>query len=108
MYDASARQGGPLLNDCLYTGPKFGQSILDILIRFRVHKIAIVGDIEKAFLMISVTPADCDALQFLWVSDADGPQKDVIIMRFTRVVFGVSSSSFLLNATIDHHMRKLE
>ena len=41
----------------------------------------------------------------MWVSDADGPQKDVTVMRFMRVIFGVSSSPFLLNAT---HMRKFE
>lgn len=32
VYDASARVEGPSLNDCLYTGPKFNQNILDILI----------------------------------------------------------------------------
>ena len=32
VYDASARTSGPSLNDCLYTGPSFGQSIFDILI----------------------------------------------------------------------------
>ena len=40
--------------ECLYTGPKSGQSILDILLRFRVHEVAVMGDIEKAFLMITV------------------------------------------------------
>ena len=49
VYDASAKTTGPSLNDCLYTGPKFSQSIFDILLRFRVHKVALAGDIEKAF-----------------------------------------------------------
>ena len=35
VYDASAKAKGPSLNDCLYTGPSFGQSIFDILLQFR-------------------------------------------------------------------------
>ena len=45
VYDASAKANGPSLNDCLYTGPKFGQNIMDIIIRFRVHRVALTGDI---------------------------------------------------------------
>ena len=108
VYDASARAEGPSLNDCLYTGPNFGQVILDILLRFRLHEIALVGDVEKAFLMISVSKPDRDALRFLWINDVDEPQSDITVLRFTRVVFGVSASPFLLNATIDHHMKKFE
>lgn len=62
VYDASARSSGPSLNDCLYPGPKFNQRILDILLRFRVYKIPLTADIEKAFLMISVAEQDRDVL----------------------------------------------
>ena len=62
MYNALARADGPSLNNCLYTGPNFGQSILDILLRFRLHKVAHVGDVEKAFLMVSVAECDRDVL----------------------------------------------
>jgi len=69
VYDASAKSGGSSLNDCLYAGPKFGQSIMDILLRFRMHRIALAADIEKAFLMVSVATHEKDVLRFLWVDD---------------------------------------
>ena len=47
VYDASAKSTGPSLNDCLHTGPKFDQRILDILLRFRTHRVALTADIEK-------------------------------------------------------------
>ena len=34
VYDTSAKTTCPSLNDCLYTGLKFGQNIMDIIIRF--------------------------------------------------------------------------
>ena len=108
VYDASAKMNGPSLNNCLHTGPNFGPSILDLLVRFRLHKIALVGDVEKAFLMVSVAPVDRDVLRFLWVEDTKEQHSGIIELRFTRVVFGVSASPFLLNATIDHHIRKFE
>jgi len=106
VYDASAKSSGSSLNDCLYAGPKFGQSIMDILLRFRTHRIALAADIEKAFLMVSVAPHDRDVLRFLWVDDIKKECPRVTTFRFTRVVFGVSSSPFLLNATIKHHVEK--
>ena len=67
-----------------------------------------MGNIEKAFLMVSVQEKDCDCLRFLWTCDVDGEMPNVIVLRFTRVVFGVNSSPFLLNATLDHHIRKYQ
>ena len=106
VYDASAKPIGPSLNDCLHKGPKFNQLILDLLLRFRSHRIALTADIEKAFLMISVNDSDRDVLRFLWVDDITKADPEVRAFRFTRVVFGVSSSPFLLNAMIKYHLER--
>ena len=68
--------------------------------------MALTADIEKAFLMISVADNDRNALRFLWVDDVAKEPPDIRILRFTRVVFGVSSSPFLLNATIKYHLEQ--
>jgi len=106
VYDALAKTSGPLLNECLYAGSKFDQRILDILLRFRLYETALAADIENAFLMISVAPKDKDVLRFLWIHDIGKKSQEVVKMRFARVVFGVSSSPFLLNATIKHHVEQ--
>ena len=104
VYDASSKSVGPSLNDCLHVGPKFNQRINELLFRFRSYPVALVADIEKAFLMISVDPNDRDVLRFLWVENPFDDEIKLVTLRFTRVVFGVSSSPFLLNATIRHHL----
>ena len=65
-----------------------------------------MADIEKAFLMISIDPKDRDVLRFLWVKNPQLEEPEIVTYRFSRVVFGVSSSPFLLNATIQHHVKK--
>jgi hypothetical protein len=80
--------------------------LFDILVRFRENKVALVGDIEKAFLNIEVDPGDRDCLRFLWVDDYKKESAETIVYRFCRVVFGLNASPFLLNATIRHHLNK--
>ena len=105
VYDASSKSIGPSLNQCLHVGPKYNQKINELLFRFRSYPIALVADIEKAFLMVSINPADRDVLRFLWVENPFEEDFKVVTMRFTRVMFGVTSSPFLLNATIQHHLQ---
>ena len=64
----------------------------------------LAGDIEKAFVNVSVAEEDRDVLRFLWFDDVKKEYPEVIVLRFVRVVFGVSSSPFLLNATVKHHV----
>jgi len=73
-----------------------------LLHRFREKRIGVSADITKAFLQLSITLSDRDILRFLWW-DAQGK---VEIYRHRRVVFGVSSSPFLLGATIELHIER--
>ena len=95
---------GPSLNDCLLAGPSFNQRIFDILIQFRTFPVALIADIEKAFQNVSVCEEDRDVLRFLWLDDFKKEKPEVVVYRFTQVVFGITSSPFLLNSTIDHHL----
>ena len=108
VYDASARNDGPSLNDCLETGPCLLPKIFDILTRFRTYKYALTSDIKSAFLNIRVDPEDRDFLRFLWVENIEDLEPEVVIKRFTSVIFGVNSSPFLLGGTVIHHMNKFD
>ncbi|XP_064469775.1 uncharacterized protein LOC135384503 [Ornithodoros turicata] len=111
VFDASSHAAGCCsLNDCLETGPKINCDLLSTLLRFRLNNVALVADIEKAFLQVAVRGEDRDALRFLWFeqpptsSDCLPP---ICEWRMTRVPFGTSASSFLLGATMLHHLRNV-
>ena len=106
VYDGSARALGDLysLNDCLQMGPNYIPKLLNILMQFRWHRIAITADIEKAFLMVGVDPPDRDFLRFLWVKDPLKLPYEVIHFRFTRLVFGLRSSPAILGAVLLQHI----
>ena len=79
---------------------------MDIILRFLTHRKALAGDIEKAFLNVSVAEEDRDVLRFLWFDDVKKEYPEVIVRRFVRVVFGVQSGPLLLNATLKHHVER--
>ena len=108
MYNASARENGPALYDCLHTGPILTSDIPEILTRFRVQPIALVADIRKAFLVIAVKEEYREVLRFLWVDDVNLAEPKIVEYRYARVVFGVTSSTFLLNATLLEHVTSHE
>lgn len=107
VYDASAKISPqyPSLNDCIYTGPPLSSALLDILVRFRAHRAGLVADIEKAFLNICVEDSQRDLMRFLWVIDMNAEDPEVEVYRFNRVLFGMNCSPFLLNATLNYHIK---
>ena len=58
--------------------------------------------------MVSITPKDRDVLRFVWFDNIQSDNPEFRVFRFKRVVFGVASSPFLLNATVRHLMEGYE
>jgi len=106
VYDASSSSSPktPSLNDCLYKGPQLNPLLYEVLMLFRTFPVALTSDIEKAFHQISVTPSERDYLRFLWFDDVFSEQPKIIRNRFARLIFGVSSSPFLLTGTMRKHL----
>ena len=65
VFDCAARSCGQSLNELLMKGPNLVNSIVGVLLRFRKHLVAVVGDIESMFHRVRVSPEDCDSLRFL-------------------------------------------
>ena len=104
VYDTSARanEASPSLNDCLETGPPLQNKLWKVLVRGRFHPVALVGDIRKAFLQVRIRADDRDALRFYWLHNKDHLR--VRTLRFTRALFGLAPSPFLLGGVIQHHL----
>ena len=107
VYNCSCRQSRnhASLNDCLMVGNPPFIDISNILLRFRLHPFALSTDIEKAFLHVKLAECDKDFTQFLWLSDHSDPESKFVTYRFKVVLFGPTSSPFMLHATLDYHLK---
>lgn len=107
VFDASAKpsEGGPSLNECLETGPPLQNLLWNVLVRNRLKPIALTADIQKAFLQIRVKPEDRDVLRFHWIKNKD--PSTIEVLRFTRVLFGLVQSPFILAGTLKLHLENL-
>ena len=85
----------PSLNDCLEVGPPFLSDICSILIRFRTFTYGLSTNIEKAFLHVGLD-----------VRDRDYPEGKFKVYWFKSVLFGSTSSPFILSATLNRHLKE--
>ena len=107
VFDASAKSSSNVsLNDILLVGPTVHSPLIDVLLRFRLHRIALTADVSKMYRAVKLVESDRDLHRFVWRSDTSKPLQDY---RMTRVTFGVSASSFAANMSLkrnalDHAM----
>ena len=106
VYEAPAKANhkSPSLTECLEIGPALQRKILDILLRARFKPVLLAGDMQQAFLQIFIRESDREVLRFLWIEDL--ANKKQVINRFSRVLFGLAPSLFLLNRTLEQHLEK--
>lgn len=93
VFDGSATARSDLsLNDILVCGPPVQPELLSIVLRFRLHKFALVADIEKMYRQIRVAPEDCELQRIVYRSNPDESLKDYKLLTVT---YGTRAASFL-------------
>ena len=87
------------------------EPLLSVILRSSGNKIAFIAYIKKAFLQISFKPEHSDFVRFFWYENEDEitskniSQSKICDYRISRVLFGVTSSTFLLTSTINKHIK---
>ena len=74
-----------------------------------MYFIAILANIEKAFLQIGIQENECDVTRFLWFTDPTKPEiveGNLSVYRFCCVPFGIICSPFLLEGTLRFDLLK--
>lgn len=93
VFDASCRTNNGLsLNDCLLVGPRLQDDLVSILLRFRIHPVAVCADIEKMYRQVRMHPHHTDMQRIVWREAEDQPIKDY---RLVTVTYGTASAPYL-------------
>ena len=80
--------------------PSLQNQLWSVLVRACFHPVVIAGDIKQAFLRVRIREDDHDALRFHWFKDLNS--QTVEALRFTRAIFGLTCSPFLLGGVVQH------
>ena len=92
VFEASAKSStGTSLNDLSLIGPTVPPSLLYVLLRFRMHRVALTADVSKMYRAVLLAEDDKDLHRFVWRSN---PNEPLVDYRMKRVTFGVSASFF--------------
>ena len=109
VFDASCKSHSDelSLNDRLERGPNYIPLLFDVMVPFRIHTVALIANIEKAFLQIEIRPEDRD-LRFLWFEDVSVDKPTVIQLRYAHLPFGLRPSPSVLGSFIKAHLKSYE
>ena len=96
VFDCSMKTQGESLNDYLWKGPNLANSLVGVLLRFRLEKFALTADIEKMFNQVRLSNEDKDYHRFMWYPNND-LNSEPSIYRMKVHIFGATSSPAVAN-----------
>ena len=106
VFDAAAQRNGISLNHFIAAGPKLQRDLVYILLLFRKGSVALICDVAEMYLQVELAKRDKKYVRFLWRDMDQSRSPDVYRYEFNRVVFGLTSSSFLAQLVIQTHAKK--
>ena len=99
VFDCAAKYLGSSLNDQIVTGPKLQNDIIDVMLRFRRYRYAVIGDISEMYLQIGLTPEDRKFCRFVFNNK---------VYEWSRLIFGRSDAPFIALRVIRNHALKFK
>lgn len=98
VFDGTAQPSdGSSLNEGLMVGPSLLQNITNLIVRWRQHKICLIGDIKQMYRQILVSKEDVDYQRIVWRNTLDEP---IVEKRLLTVTYGTACAPYLAIRTL--------
>ena len=110
VFDCAAQNAGVSLNSELLQGPDLTNSLLGVLMRFRLERVAFMADIESMFYQVKVPEHHRKFIRFFWWPDSDlmrEPREYEMSVHLFGALSSPSCANFALRQTATDNEEEL-